>query len=159
MEVKFEGMEEVMKSLKQLPKNLQNRVLVDATREMGAEIALQAREYVSVDEGALRDSIGLTRRKMRTKGLITFSISPRTDVLRKGLKAQDVEKVTRVSKETGFKYTTWDNYGGWVEFGNSKMPAHPYLRPAYELKGENSIRVFTDYVAQRLDKEIEKARR
>lgn len=159
MEVKFEGMEEVMKSLKQLPKNLQNRVLIDATREMGAEIALQARANVPVDEGALRDSIGLTRRKMRTKGLITFSVSPRTDVLRKGLKAQDVEKVTRVSKETGFKYTTWDNYGGWVEFGNSKMPAHPYLRPAYELKGENSIRVFTDYVAQRLDKEIEKARR
>lgn len=159
MEVKFEGMEEVMKSLKQLPKNLQNRVLVDATREMGAEIALQARANVPVDEGALRDSIGLTRRKMRTKGLITFSVSPRTDVLRKGLKAQDVEEVTRVSKETGFKYTTWDNYGGWVEFGNSKMPAHPYLRPAYELKGENSIRVFTDYVAQRLDKEIEKARR
>lgn len=156
---KFEGMEEVMKSLKQLPKNLQNRVLVDATKEMGAEIALQAREYVPVNEGALRDSIGLTRRKMRTKGLITFSVSPKTDVLIRGLKAQDVEKVTRVSKKTGFKYTTWDNYGGWVEFGTSKMPAHPYLRPAYELKGENSINVFTEYVAQRIDKEIEKARR
>ena len=156
---KFEGMKEVMESLKQLPEKLQNKVLVDATKEMGAEIALQARANVPVDEGALRDSIGLTRRKMRTKGLIGFTVSPRKDVLIRGLKAQDVEKVTRVSKKTGFKYTTWDNYGGWVEFGNSKMPAHPYLRPAYELKGENSINVFTEYVAQRLDKEIEKARR
>ena len=72
---KFEGMKEVMESLKQLPEKLQNKVLVDATKEMGAEIALQARAIVPVDEGALRDSIGLTRRKMRTKGLIGFSVS------------------------------------------------------------------------------------
>lgn len=157
--VNFEGMKEVMESLKQLPKNLQNRVLVDATREMGAEIALQARANVPVKNGILRDSIGLSRQKTRTKSLISFAISPRKDVLIKGFKALDIEKMKRISKTTGFKYTTWDNYGGWVECGTSKNPANPYLRPAYELKGENSINVFTEYVAQRIDKEIEKARR
>lgn len=159
MEAKFEGMEELLKLLKQFPEKLQKNVLVDATKEMGAEIALQARANVPVHEGALRASIGLTRRKERTKGLIGFTVSPRKDVLVRGLKAEGREKITRVSKKTGFKYTTFDNYGGWVEFGTSKMTAHPYLRPAYELKGKTSIKVFGDYVSQRIDKEIEKARK
>jgi HK97 gp10 family phage protein len=155
----FVGMKEVMESLKQLPEKLQKNVLVDATKEMGAEIALQARANVPVGNGILRDAIGLSRRKTRTKSLISFTISPRKDVLIKGFKALDIEKIKRISKTTGFEYTTWDNYGGWVEYGTSKSPASPYLTPAYELKGENSINVFTEYVAQRIDKEIEKARK
>lgn len=156
---KFEGMENLLASLQQFPEKLQKNILVDATKEMGAEIALQARANVHVDEGALRNSIGLTRRKSRVKNLIGFSVSPRKDVLVKELRAEGVEKETKVSKKTGFKYTTFDNYGGWVEFGTSKMPAHPYLRPAYELKGIGSINTFGDYVAQRIDSEIEKAKR
>ena len=152
-------MENLIDSLKQFPEKLQKNILIDATKEMGAEIALQARANVPVDEGALKNSIGLTRRKSRVKNLIGFSVSPRKDILVKELKAEGIEKISRISKKTGIKYTTFDNYGGWVEFGTSKMPAHPYLRPAYELKGADSINIFGDYVAQRIDKEIEKAKR
>ncbi len=159
MEAKFEGIEELLKSLKQFPEKLQKNVLVGATRNVASEIAKEAKKNVPVDEGALKKSIGLTRRKERTKSLIGFSVSPRKDILVKELAATGLKKQTYISKTTGFKHTNYDNYGGYVEFGTSKMPAHPYLRPAFELKGEEAIENFKKYTSERIDKEIEKARK
>lgn len=71
----------------------------------------------------------------------TNSFKDRSGKLRKGL------KITNVKKKEGIKYILvgvdrGDNsevfYGKFIEFGTSKMPARPFLQPAYE-KNKNTI--------------------
>ncbi|KZL93972.1 HK97-gp10 family putative phage morphogenesis protein [Clostridium magnum] len=70
------------------------------------------------------------------------NVPVRTGKLKKGL------KITNVKKKDGMKYILvgvdrGDNsevfYGKFIEFGTSKMPARPFLQPAYE-KNKNTIR-------------------
>lgn len=70
------------------------------------------------------------------------NVPVRTGKLKKGL------KITNVKKKEGMKYILvgvdrGDNsevfYGKFIEFGTSKMPARPFLQPAYE-KNKNTIR-------------------
>ncbi len=154
----FNGMEKLLEALKKFPERVQKNVMVGATRASASAIAKEAKKNVPEHDGILKKSIGLTRKKERNKALIGFSISPRKDIIVKNFQAEGLEKKSFVSKKTGFKYTNYDNYGGYLEFGTSKMAAHPYLRPAYELKGENSIKVFKEYAEKRIDKEIQKAK-
>ncbi|WP_411680646.1 HK97-gp10 family putative phage morphogenesis protein [Clostridium thailandense] len=69
------------------------------------------------------------------------NVPVRTGKLKKGL------KITNVKKKDGMKYILvgvdrGDNsevfYGKFIEFGTSKMPARPFLQPAYE-KNKNKI--------------------
>jgi phage protein, HK97 gp10 family len=71
----------------------------------------------------------------------TNAFKDRSGKLRKGL------KITNVKKKEGIKYILvgvdrGDNsevfYGKFIEFGTSKMPASPFLQPAYE-KNKNTI--------------------
>ena len=68
------------------------------------------------------------------------NVPVRTGKLKKGL------KITNVKKKEGVKYILvgvdrGDNseifYGKFVEFGTSKMPAKPFLQPAYEKNKDN----------------------
>jgi len=72
----------------------------------------------------------------------TNAFKNRSGKLRKGL------KITNVKKKDGMKYILvgvdrGDNsavfYGKFIEFGTSKMPARPFLQPAYE-KNKNNIK-------------------
>jgi len=100
---------------------------------------------VPVKTGNLKKSIGVTKGK--TKGtVVTYHISPR-----KG------------GKYDGF-------YGQWVELGHivrekgkgkkgkviGHVPPHPFLRPAFEAKGEEAIIAFKEYMQKRLEKELAK---
>ena len=153
------GMPDLLKSLNAFPKNIQKNVMRGAVRAAASAIAKDAKKNVPTDENILKKSIGISPKRERSKSLIRFVVSPRKDLLVKGFKASGLEKKHYVSKKTGFHYTNYDNYGGYVEFGTSTKPAHPYLRPAYELKGEEAIKIVKEYIAKRLDKEIQKAKK
>ncbi len=124
-------MGDVLKKLKRLPDRVQKRVVVGAVRASAKPIIKEARRLVPKRTGNLAKSIGVNQR--RTKGsLLHFSISPRR----------------------GGKYDGW--YGHFLEFGTSKMTARPFLRPAFENKGEESIKAAKAYMAKRIDKELKK---
>lgn len=159
VDVKVNGMDDLVSSLKTFSDNFQNRVLKGAVRAGAAGIVKDAKRNVPTHLGILKKSIGLTQRKSRVKTLIGFSISPRKDVLVKEFVKSGKVKKWSISKNTGFESSNFDNYGGYVEFGTSKTPAHPYLRPAYENMGPESIRLAREYMAKRIDKEIERARK
>lgn len=50
-------------------------------------------------------------------------------------------------------------YGRFVEFGTSKAPARPFMRPAFENKKESAVQTIAQYIARRIPEEVEKARR
>lgn len=159
VEVEVLGMEEVLRNLKMLPDKLQKNILAGAVRAGAKPIVAESRNLVPIDSGDLKKSIGITKVNTKNKTLVWYSVSPRTNG----------------------KYDGW--YGHFIEFGTyanldhalvrpragklgtrrAKIVAqgfgvrpHPYLRPAFEKEGGNSIDEVKKYIAARFDKEMEK---
>jgi HK97 gp10 family phage protein len=133
--------QDMLKELQKLPEKVQKRVVNGAVRASAKPIIQEARALVPVKTGNLKKSIGVTKR--RQKGtIVEYNVSPR-----KG------------GKYDGF-------YGLFVEFGhpikNKKgkvvghAAPHPFLRPAFENKAEESIEAFRNYMRERMDKELSK---
>jgi len=131
-DIEIKGIDELLKNLRKLPERVQNRVVVGAIRASAKPLISEARARVPVNTGNLKKSIGVTKRRSKNKNIIHFSVSPR-----KG------------GKYNGF-------YGHFLEFGTSKMSARPFLRPAFEAKGEETIEAAKQYMAKRIDKELSK---
>lgn len=83
----------------------------------------------------------------------TNAFNDRSGKLRKGL------KITNVKKKEGAKYILVgidksDNskiyYGKFIEFGTSKMPAKPFLQPAYEKNKDNIKRTIAETLKEGL---------
>ena len=127
--------EALLKALNQFPKNIQNNVLVGAVRAGAKPLVDAARANVPVDTGNLKKSIGINRKRTKDKSTVWFTVSPR-----KG------------EPNDGF-------YGHMIEFGTSKIAAQPFMRPAFEAQDNQSIEATKKYIAERIDKEVEKAKR
>lgn len=124
-------MAEALRGLHKLPGHLQERVLKAAVRAAAKPLVEEARRLVPKRTGNLARSIGVT--KLRTKGWeVAYAVSPRR----------------------GGVYDGW--YGHFVEFGTKKMTPRPYLRPAFERAGEDTIKAFKRYLIKRVDKELSK---
>jgi len=128
--IEVNGLDEVLKKLKKLPEKVQKRVLVGAVRAGAKPIIKEAKRLVPVRTGTLKKSIGVVKRRSKNKNLIHFTVTPR-------------------KKKGGW-------YAHYVEFGTLKMSARPFMRPAYEKEGENSIKFVREYMKKRVDKEIAK---
>ena len=129
-DVNITGMDEILKKLKKLPEKIQKRVLTGAVRAGAKPMIKEAKRLAPVKTGTLKKSIGVVKRRSKDKNIIKFSIAPR-------------------NKKGGW-------YGFFVEFGTTKMHAHPFMRPAYEKEGENTIDTVREYMAKRVPKEISK---
>lgn len=130
--VEVAGMDELLRNLKTLPEKVQKRVLVGGVRAAAKPVLNEAKRLVPKDTGNLKKSIGVTKLRTKKKSLVWFQVSTRKNG----------------------KYDGW--YGRFIEVGTAKMPAHPFMRPAFEKEGENAIIALKEYVAKRLDKELAK---
>lgn len=125
----------VLKALQNLPINIQKNVMTGATRAGANVVRDEARRLVPIDRGALKKSIGLIKRKAKSKNEVIFSITPRK----------------------GGKVNVF--YSRFQELGTSKFPAKPYLRPAIENSTDEVLQATKDYIAARLPAEVAKAKR
>lgn len=125
---------QLLRALEKLPINIQKNVMVGATRASAKVVSDEAKRLVPIDNGRLKKSIGVIKRKTR-KGITTFSVSPR-----KG------------GKSDAF-------YGRFIELGTSKMIAKPFLRPALEKSVDETLKASKKYIQERLPKEVAKARK
>jgi len=130
VDAKVDGMEELLKKLRILPEKVQKNVISGAVRAGAKPMSAEAKLLVPKDTGTLKKSIGIVKRRSKDKNILHFSVTP------------------RIKK------------GGWIahflEFGTIKMSAKPFMRPAFEKKGEEAIDATRDYMRKRLDKEIAK---
>jgi len=124
------GMEAILKKLKALTERVQKNVLTGAIRAGASSISKEAKLLVTKDSGTLKKSIGVVKRKSKNKNIVYFSVAP-------------------LKKKGGW-------YGHFLEFGTVKAPAHPFMRPAFEKKGNETIEEAKKYMIKRIDKEIAK---
>ena len=128
--VTISGVDDVVKKLHKLPVAIADRVLISAIRAAAKPLAQEAKQRVPVDTGRLKKSIGVVKRRSKDKNIVMFTVAPRK------------------------------KKGGWtahfIEFGTSKMAAKPFMRPAFESKGDEALEMAKKKLRQRVDKEIAK---
>ena len=125
---------DLKKALDLFPKNVQKNIMIGATRAAAAQLRDDIREATPIRTGNLRKSIGVNKRRSPSKTMTWYSVSPRQG-----------------GRHDGF-------YGRFLEFGTVKMSPRPFMRPAFEAKGERGIDAFFDYAKNRVDGETVKAR-
>lgn len=157
LDVKVTGMKELMRDMKKLPFKIRKNILTGAVRASAKVILDEAKRNAPVHEHILINALKVVKHRATKKepNLVYYSVVPSSKEFHKLQAAHGIKRVWHTSK-SGKKYSTWYNYGGLVELGSSKMSAHPYLRPAFESKGEESINVVKAYMRKRLPKEIAK---
>ena len=132
--VSMHGLKELNSALKQLPDKLQEKALKNAMAAGARVIRNEARERVPVGQGPrhLRDMIVVSKslkrrgRRLNLRGYVVVGI-----------------------KEEG------RFYAHLVEFGSIHAAPHPFMRPAFDTKKEEALRI----IGPKLGKEIEKQAR
>lgn len=104
----------------------------------------EARQLAPKDTGELIKDI-LIKRAKQTRGTngLEYHVFVRT-----GKKSRLAGKKRNVSRDSF--------YWRFQEFGTSKMPAHPFMRPAFDKKKEEAAEAIRAYLAARIEKEAAK---
>ena len=126
--------DDLLKTLSQFPKNIQNNVMTGAIRAGANVIRDEARGKVRKRTKQLAKSIVSIKRSAE-QGQVKFSVTP-----------------SRGKPNDGW-------YAHFLEFGTSKMSAKPFLRPAFEGSQNQSLSVAKEYIAKRIPEEVLKAKR
>ena len=137
--------ESLMKTLSQFPKNIQKNVMIGATRAAANIVRDEARRLVHKKSRNLEKSIvSISNNKSAyQERMLTVKTS------------QNVIKFSVTPSRKG-------NHDGWyahfVEFGTSHSSAYPFMRPAFEQKQNESLEASKKYIAERIPKELLKAK-
>lgn len=126
--------QELLKTLAQFPKNIQNNVMTGAIRAGANVIRDEARLRVPKKTKELAKSIVSIKRRAEVKNQVKFSVTPSKGKNKAGWRAH------------------------FIEFGTSKMSAKPFLRPAFEGSEDEALQASKQYIAKRIPQEIAKAR-
>jgi len=127
MNMTITGAKELERKLLGMEPKLGRKVVRQALRKAAKPILARAKALVPVVSGALKKSLkirALKRKKHRYGVMVATS-------------------------EGWFKGDEF--YGAFVEFGTSKMPPHPFMRPAFDAEKKNAEQI----IAAELRKGIE----
>jgi HK97 gp10 family phage protein len=120
------GFKEIDDKLKGLEKKVQKKVTRQAMRKGLKPVLSEARANAPVDTGELRKGIKIKSGK-GSRRQITMNVQ-----------------------------TTDPNYvGKFLEFGTRKMKAHPFMRPAYDTKGDQATAIALDELRKGVEREAE----
>ncbi|MBK3088788.1 HK97-gp10 family putative phage morphogenesis protein [Enterobacter hormaechei subsp. xiangfangensis] len=136
----FSGLKDIAKDLEALSRAENNKVLRDATRA-GAEVLKE--EVIArapVRTGKLKKNVVVVTQKSRRRGEISSGVH-----------------IRGVNPRTGNS----DNprnafYWRFVELGTANMPAHPFVRPAYDTREEEAASVAIARMNQAIDEVLSK---
>lgn len=177
--VHVQGLTQLKRALQALPKNIQRNVLRGSVNAGAAVVRDQARINAPVLHQALpkhqppgtlkRSIITAFIREKSNAQQATYYVTVRQGKRYRGQgkhldKSQDAFYGAWV--ELGHHYvapipsgTTWKRHREHQHATGVFVPAHPYLRPAYEAKKYQSVAAMREYLLRRLPQEVEKARR
>lgn len=163
-ELKITGLDETIAALRALPAALSGknggpiRKALFAAAKPFRDEARQRVRVRKVGGGNLRDSIIIRRdRNPAASGAAErYTVTIRT---RRRKYANN--RVNKRLRRVGTRFEDWGNayYGKFLEFGTSRMPAYPFLRPAFENKKTSSVDVFAGSLSKDVAKAVELAKR
>jgi HK97 gp10 family phage protein len=153
-EMRLEGLSDLLAKLKALPAEIGSKgggplrlALFTATKLMRDDAQMRA----PVDTGRLqRNVIAFRDRDPRSSGVTEqYGITFRRG--KQGRERKSYHTSARGEKDA------W--YGRFVEFGTSKTPAQPFLRPAFEARKRDSAEAFRSKLAAAIAAAVVKMQR
>lgn len=148
------GLKELQAALKELPDRIAKNVLRGSVAAGAAIIRNEARQRAPVYTGEVaagHPPPGTLKRSIVQKQIKELSNATKQTffvTVRRGKEYQKQGKKGNLSQDA--------YYASWVEFGNSRMSARPYLRPAFEAKKEAAIEAIRAYLEKRIPEEAAK---
>lgn len=137
------GFRELAKALRELGPRVAKNTLRRSVSAGATVIKIDARERAPKDSGEMAKDI-LVKRERGTKSEMSAKYSV---FVLSGKKSRLKGKRRNVDRDSF--------YWRFVEFGTSKMAAKPFLRPAFESRKEEAVKV----IGEKLDEGIQKAAR
>ncbi len=169
--VRIEGLEGVVKTLRELPKEAKAGLVVRRAVRKGAAL-VQVEAKANVRRIVAEPNLG--GRPSKSTGLLEQAIiikrvAPEGGVngeaMRLGPFARLKYAATRLNKRLGRVGKHYDTaigpafYAWFLEFGTERMRAHPFMRPAYETKKEAALGVIVSEIRSGLDRTLAKLKR
>ena len=146
--VQVSGLKELDLALSQLPKATARNVLLRTLKKAGEPIAAAARAAAPVDDGNLRDSIAVSPKVKNRVGMSEFA-----SAMRAGLGASAARSALRDARRSAGGGSFAEMYVGpskkkdalvyahMQEFGTSKHPPHPFMRPAWDGEKDHALSI------------------
>lgn len=156
--LRIEGLTQLNATLRALPERLEKNVVLGALRAAAQVIRKDAMARVPVLQnphpnrkpGTVRRAITV-RRSRTTKNSVYVGVA--------GLSRKSIAAFKASGAQNGAVNPDDPYYWIFLEFGTAKMPAKPFLRPAFEAKKFEALRRFEEYLKKRLVKEALKLAR
>lgn len=160
-ELKITGLDETLAALRALPSALagRNGGPIRAALFAGAKpFKVTAQERVRVRTGDLRDNIVIRRDRNPAASGATERY---TITLRGKRRKYANTKLNRRLRRAGSRYEDVlnKNKARWLEFGTSRMPAYPFMRPAFESNKSAAVTIFAETLRKRVDATVQLAKR
>lgn len=160
--VRVDGLEGLLQSLRQLPKELQGKPLQSGMRKGGNLIRDEARRRAPRASGFLAKQIVV--RRAAAKDRRKAGVGPGGEYFTVGVRTGKTVKYanTKRNRQQGrggklYEQSGWAYYWRFLEFGTKNMRAKPFLTPAAEARGPQAAQVMIDETRNAIDK-IMKAR-
>lgn len=142
IEARITGMAELTAALKSLPKEIASKnggPLRRALRSAARTVQLKAQALAPKRSGRLTRAI-----------VIQLDRNPRNVTERMVVRP-------RAGKSRHDEKGAW--YWHFVEFGTVKMPAHPFIRPAFDAVKDEALNEFKHHLTQGIFRAVRKVRR
>lgn len=141
LSVKVTGLKEIGQALENLGRKTKNKLGAKAMRKGGAIIRDQARANAPMlKEKVPHRKRGTLKKAILASTKVNKSGNVRTKIYVRKLKEGKIEEFKAKSGKSGAKNPNDPYYWRFVEFGTSKMPAQPFLQPAFSAKKEQAAR-------------------
>lgn len=157
-ETRIEGLDELYRTLQDLPVKIERNVVRGALRAGAVEIRDTARSRAPVLTGALRDSIRVSMRVVGGKVVANITAGGKPNkkgrdayyahMVEFGTKPHDIKPKNRKSLFVAGLFKEIVHHQG--------AKARPFLRPAFDGKWRDAVEAAADYMRARIPRELEK---
>ncbi len=141
------GLNELAQQLQHLPDKLAGKILDRAVGAGARLIRDEVKARAPVDTGALRSQIFCKREHHDSAFESIYVVGVRNGVAHyaNNVRNRRMNRAGQTYNNAGATY-----YWRFLEFGTRKMAAHPFLRPAFDAKNNEAVKVITETLDQQL---------
>ncbi|POP44929.1 hypothetical protein CHU32_13675 [Superficieibacter electus] len=142
----FSGLEDIARDLETLSRAENNKVLRDATRAGADVLKTEVINRAPVRTGKMKKNVVVVTQRSRRRGEISSGVhirgvNPRTGNSDNTMKASNPRNAF---------------YWRFVELGTVNMPAHPFVRPAFDTRQEEAAEAAIARMNSAIDKVLSK---
>lgn len=142
----FSGLDEIARDLETLSRAENNKVLRDATRAGAEVLREEVIQRAPERTGKMKKNVVVLTQKSRRRGEISSGVHIRGRNIRTG------------SSDNSMKASDPRNafYWRFVELGTVNMPAHPFVRPAFDTRQEQAAQAAMERMNRAIDEVLSK---